>query len=498
MIDLNKTNFNKSGDVKGSNYCIWSKCRTIEENSESSLVKLGIWLKEIDETNTLSIFKKSGRDLWDTIKKPTSYDPSLYFISETTKETKQRNLTELQNNIYILFDYKIHQYWCDNYLQTEFSKSPSEKKMFGRDSNMCLIVNAHDDWQFRFSDKFKYIINHFFNDNRNLSKRFSDTIRKRCVGYFRCYQDIKAFLSDKVIQTMRYHEFNQTSISWPEELNSLAMARVAKLQLKSYLKNQYYEITKLSDQEVEDDSINFESSIQIGGNNIGVFEKPKDMIFINHIDNVRHLGIARELREAVRQSKLEFALEPYKEYLNLPEINYYRQKGQLEATQTSITIKNCALILAFGMKRLIDDIQSQSVVPGFKMTNEDDYRVVQPKFKLLSFKNPKYEEFRDKFGEHKASIHRLYNSTMFLKFNAIRYFYHSNSYYRDWQHESDHVIEGTDMNIIYKEQIDDEIESIYSTRERGRNVYKIIHGTSMIESCLNIASLDPQTTNFWK
>ena len=105
------------------------------------------------------------------------------------------------------------------------------------------------------------------------------------------------------------------------------MARVAKLQLKSYLKNQYYEITKLSDQEVEDDSINFESSIQIGGNNIGVFEKPKDMIFINHIDNVRHLGIARELREAVRQSKLEFALEPYKEYLSLPEINYYRQKG---------------------------------------------------------------------------------------------------------------------------------------------------------------------------
>ena len=159
------------------------------------------------------------------------------------------------------------------------------------------------------------------------------------------------------------------------------------------------------------------------------------MIFINHIDNPRHLGIARELREAVRQSKLEFALEPYKEYLNLPEINYYRLKGQLETTQTSITIKNCSLILAFGMKRLIDDIQSQSVVPGFKMTEEDDYKVVQPKYKLLGFKNQKhkqeYEYYRGKFNEGKASIHRLYNSVIFLKYNAIRYFYHVNSYYRD-------------------------------------------------------------------
>ena len=132
-------------------------------------------------------------------------------------------------------------------------------------------------------------------------------------------------------------------------------------------------------------------------NKIGLFEKPRDMIFINHIDNPRHLGIARELRETVRQSKLEFALEPYKEYLNLPEIEYYRLKGQLKTTQTSIIIKNCSLILAFGLKKLVDDLQSHTVVPGFKMTNEDDYKIVQPKFKLLSFKNPKHKQEYDKF-----------------------------------------------------------------------------------------------------
>ena len=80
----------------------------------------------------MGIYRKSAKDLWDAIKKPISYDPNLYFISETTKETDQRNLTELQNNIYMLFDYKIHQYWCDNYLQTEFARNPCDKKMFGK------------------------------------------------------------------------------------------------------------------------------------------------------------------------------------------------------------------------------------------------------------------------------------------------------------------------------------------------------------------------------
>ena len=55
------------------------------------------------------------------------------------------------------------------------------------------------------------------------------------------------------------------------------------------------------------------------------------------------------------------------------------------------------------------------------------------------------------------------------------------------------------MNVIYKEQIDDEIESLYSTRGWGRKVYKIIHWTtSMIELWLNIASFDPSTTSIWK
>ena len=64
---------------------------------------------------------------------------------------------------------------------------------------------------------------------------------------------------------------------------------------------------------------------------------------------------------------------------------------------------------------------------------------------------------------NRASIYRLYNSFIFLKYNAIRYFYYVNSYHRDQQQDSDQVIEGTEMNVIYKEQIDDENISKYST-----------------------------------
>ena len=209
------------------------------------------------------------------------------------------------------------------------------------------------------------------------------------------------------------------------------------------------------------------------------------MIYINHINNARNRGIARELREAIKISKLEFALEPYREYLNLPEIDYFRKKGQLETTLTRITIRHCSLILAFGIKKLIDDIDSNTLVPGFEMAMEEDYRVVQPTIKLLSYKNRRhqqeYDDLRKKHFPFKRSIHKLYNSTIFLKYNAIRYFYHVNSYHRDLQEDNDQVIEGTDMNVIYKEQIDDGIESTYSTQVNGRKVYKIIHGTSMIE-----------------
>ena len=70
----------------------------------------------------------------------------------------------------MLFDYQVHQYWFDNYLQTEFARNPCNKKMFGKDSNMYLIINAHDDWQFRFSNKFRRIINQFSKDNQKLYK----------------------------------------------------------------------------------------------------------------------------------------------------------------------------------------------------------------------------------------------------------------------------------------------------------------------------------------
>ena len=119
------------------------------------------------------------------IKKPTSYDPSLIILTKTNKEAKERNLTELQNNIYMLFDYQIHQYWCDNYFRPEFVFNPSKKSMFGRECNMHLIVHAHDDWQFGMSDKMKYLMNQFINDNINWPRKFSKRIKRGHLSQFK-------------------------------------------------------------------------------------------------------------------------------------------------------------------------------------------------------------------------------------------------------------------------------------------------------------------------
>ena len=147
--------------------------------------------------------------MWNTIKKPISYDPSLFLLIETAKETKERNLTELQSNIYMLFDYQIHQYWCDNYFQPEFALNPSKKSMFGRKCNMYLIVHSHDDWQFRFSDKSKRIFNQFIKDNINAHREWN---KNTYNPMFQCYQDLKAVFGDGIVRQTRHFNLNQTSI----------------------------------------------------------------------------------------------------------------------------------------------------------------------------------------------------------------------------------------------------------------------------------------------
>ena len=68
-----------------------------------------------------------------------------------------------------------------------------------------------------------------------------------------------------------------------------------------------------------------------------------------------------------------------------------------------MTIKNCSLILALGMKRLIDDINQNSLVPNFELTNIDQYDIVKPNYELISVRNKhkkqEYEKFRQKFSQ---------------------------------------------------------------------------------------------------
>ena len=85
-------------------------------------------------------------------------------------------------------------------------------------------------------------------------------------------------------------------------------------------------------------------------------------------------------------------------------------------------------------------------------------------------------------------LYKLYNSVIFLKYNAVRYFYYVNSFYRDQQYDGQ-IIEGTDQNIIYKEQIVEDEDACYSTNYNGRAIHKIINANSMLDLWLSIISL---------
>ena len=74
------------------------------------------------------------------------------------------------------------------------------------------------------------------------------------------------------------------------------------------------------------------------------------------------------------------------------------------------------------MKRLIDDINQNSLIPGFEFTNIDQYDTVKPNYELISVRNKhrkqEYEELRQKFylkNQEIKGIYKLYNSTIYLK-----------------------------------------------------------------------------------
>ena len=206
-----------------------------------------------------------------------------------------------------------------------------------------------------------------------------------------------------------------------------------------------------------------------------MFEKLPGKLFINNVNIQKNLLVTKQLKEAVEQSQLEFALEPYRDCLDLPEIDVYRNQEMVQTTQSSIIIKNWSLILVFGLKKLINDIQNNCIVPGFTWTNEEDYQVNEPKIKRMRMNDSncreEYEYLKSKLISMNVPVCGLYklnNRVIFLKYNAVRYFYYMNSFYRDQQQDNEHIIEGTDQNIIYKEQIVDDEDACYTTRYEGK------------------------------
>ena len=131
----------------------------------------------------------------------------------------------------------------------------------------------------------------------------------------------------------------------------------------------------------------------------------------------------------------------------------------------------------------------------FKSTNIEDYQVDQPWIKRMRINDPIHREEYNAIKARLVSLnakvfglYKLYNKEICIKYNAIRYFYYVNSYYRDQEQDDDLKIEGTDQNIIYKEQIVENENSCYNTRYDGRILKKVITATSMHDLCLSVIS----------
>ena len=479
-------------DALGVNVWAWSWCKSTEKTEDMiEVYQSGIWLNEYQAGDQIRAWLNSTINLWESIVKPTSFDTTFFGISKATKDYRQRDLSELLNNIYILYDYSVNQYWINNIYQFEQSKVKSNKSMFDNRSNMHLIVNRYDDWKIKLSGDLKSEAVDWVKDNRNLRRDYYFRVYSIISSLMWSFLDLKQYFSRNIIYLIHYAF--KWSLSHSTDFRSHIKSDFYFRQFLDIFKSDHVQITKFT--ENHDAQYINESTISVSGNDIKLFEKPSAKLFINHVNIQRNFFVANELKMAVKQSQLEFALEPYIDCLDFPEINNYRNLGMLETTQTSIIIRHWSLILAFGMNRLIHDLHNDSLVPGFTLTNAEEYKVVQPRIKRLLFQHPNHkEEYRNiksKLQSMEAKVYglyKLYNSLIFLKYNAVRYFYHVNSFYRD-QQDDVQIIDGTDQNIIYKEQIIEDEDTCYATQFNGRSFHKIIYGSSMLDLLLSLISL---------
>ena len=306
------------------------------------------------------------------------------------------------------------------------------------------------------------------------------------------FSDFKLNIAHHIIYTIRFSF--KWSIGPTMNRTSHIKSDLYFRQLFDFLASNHVEVTKF----IKNDNYlqNNESLVDINENKINLFESSWAKLFINHVNIQRNRFVAQELKMAVQQSELEFALKPYENCLLLPEINDYRRRGLLETTESSIKIRSWSLILTFGLKKLVHDLNNKCTVPGFSLTNLEDYQIIQPRIKRLRMQDvnqkEEYDKLKSKFigiSNKVYGIYKLYNTVIFLKYNAIRYFYHVNSYYRDQLQSEKQNFEGTDLNIIYKEQIIDKDDACYGVWNGGREIYNIINATSMLDLCLDTISL---------
>ena len=280
-------------------------------------------------------YLKSTVSLWENIVKPISFDTKFFEISKTNKGYDKTDLSELLNNIYILFDYSVNQYWINNIYQLLNKKVESYKSMFDYDSNMNLVVNRYDDLQIKLTDDLKSGAIDWLKDNRNSKREFYLRIYHGISSIMWIFGDFKKFMADQILQNIR------RSFDWSvgpiTDYKSHIKSDFYFQQIFDFLNSDVVHITKFCKNNGIQNSN--ESTVNFCGNKITFLEKQPAKLYISNGNIQRNIFVAQELKMAVKQSQLEFLKEPYEDYLDLPEINQYRDLGMLETNETSIKIK---------------------------------------------------------------------------------------------------------------------------------------------------------------
>ena len=181
--------------------------------------------------------------LWNTIRKPIFHDDKYLAISDTTKDTNDRDLTVLFNNIYLIFDLEVANFWVRNQPRVEIEDPEHSGFMFNKRSPTYLMINFHDDVQGKFTDKMKRNFKKFLNDNRGSDKEWYDKWNRFGRNNIFHENDMGCILAEEFIKMTQLSD--RSSIRKPKLTFTNSIMKMSINHLKSMQDSGMAEIVEI-------------------------------------------------------------------------------------------------------------------------------------------------------------------------------------------------------------------------------------------------------------